>query len=139
MDDSLSTLHVDKDRGMNNLILSSTLYSLATTRSELHKLVRRTLLNIQQKRLNVNVKEIADQTLTELLKSGVIKVKKTEECFDTYKPNVTVAIPSQDIYPNSKSIQIKGKKTVTLTNDTQLELCNLGRAAMKGISKSFDK
>lgn len=66
-------------------------------------------------------------------------MKKTEECFDTYKPNVTVAIPSQDIYPNSKSIQIKGKKTVTLTNDTQLELCNLGRAAMKGISKSFDK
>lgn len=82
MDDSLSTLHVDKDRGMNNLILSSTLYSLATTRSELHKLVRRTLLNIQQKRLNVNVKEIADRSnINRIIKEWCNKSEENRRMF----------------------------------------------------------
>ena len=132
MDDSLSTLHVDKDRGINNLILSATLFSIATTRSELHKLAKRTLLNIQQQRLSVNVKRIADETVTEFLKSGVIKVKIKEKTVDVYKPNVTVAVPSQGKCPNAKSVEIKGKKTIVLTSETELELCDLGRAAMKG-------
>ncbi|XP_076249291.1 mutagen-sensitive 301 [Calliopsis andreniformis] len=132
MDDSLSTLHVDKDKGLNNLILSSVLSSLATTRSEIHEIVQRTLLNIQQQRLNVNVKHIADQTMIELLKSGVMKVKEKEKSLDTYKPNITVEIPTQDLYPDNESVEIKRKKVVTLRNDTELELCNLGRAAMKG-------
>lgn len=132
MDDSLSTLHVNKDRGINNLILSATLFSIATTRSELHKIAKRTLLNIQQKRLNVSVKQITDETIIELLKSGVLKVKKNENSLDVFKPNLSVRIPSQDICSIDKDTVIKGKKRIALTSETQLELCNLGRAAMKG-------
>lgn len=139
MDDSLSTLHVDKDRGINNLILSAVLFSIAATRSELHKLAKRTLLNIQQRRLSVNVKRIADEAVTELLKSGVIKVKKKERSVDVYKPNVTVVVPSQDKCPDAKSTEIKGKKKIVLTSETELELCDLGRAAMKGITNFFGK
>ncbi|XP_031836797.1 mutagen-sensitive 301 [Nomia melanderi] len=132
MDDSLSTLHIDRDRGINNLILSATLYSIANTRSELHKITNRTLLNIQQKRLNVNVKHTADQAITEFLKSGVMKVKKKGNCYDVYKPNVTVTIPSQNECPTDTTTQIKRKTTIALLSETKLELCSLGRAALKG-------
>ncbi|XP_053995250.1 helicase POLQ-like isoform X1 [Hylaeus anthracinus] len=132
MDDCLSTLHMDKDRGINNLILSATLFSIATNRSELHKITRRTLLHIQQKRLDINIKQITDEAITEFLKSGVMKVKKKEKKINEFEPNVTVAIPSQNVCFNDKGTQIKGKKKIALTKETELELCNLGRAAMKG-------
>ncbi|KOC69610.1 Helicase POLQ-like [Habropoda laboriosa] len=77
MNDSLSTLHVDKDRGIHNLILSAIFFPIATTRFELYKLAKRTLLNIQEK-------------------------------------------------------QTKQKERIKITNKTKLELCNLGRAAIKG-------
>ncbi|XP_076295876.1 helicase POLQ-like [Lasioglossum baleicum] len=134
MDDSLSKIHIDKDRGINNLILSSILFSIAKTRSELHKLTRNTLLNIQQERLNVNIKQITDQAITEFLKSGVIKVKKNQTSYRGLKPNVSVVIPSQDEDCADKITEInsKKKKVVMLLGETELELCDLGRASMKG-------
>ncbi|XP_076626865.1 mutagen-sensitive 301 isoform X2 [Colletes latitarsis] len=138
MDDSLSTLHVNKDRGINNLILSATLFSIATSRSELHKIAKRTLLNIQQKRLNVNVTQIVDEVIITFLKSGVIKVKNIENSIDVFKPNLSVAIPSQGICFNDKSTEIKGKKRIALTSETKLELCDLGRAAIKVGSIYYD-
>nr|XP_033323722.1 helicase POLQ-like [Megalopta genalis] len=132
MDDCLSKLHVDNDRGINNLILSATLFSIAKTRSQLHKLSKRTLLNIQQQRLDVNIKHVADKAITEFLKSGVMKVKQ-ERSYRGFKPNVSVAIPSQDEDSANKVTEINKKKTiVTLLGETELELCSLGRAAMKG-------
>ncbi|CAL7945074.1 unnamed protein product [Xylocopa violacea] len=129
MDDSLSTLHLDKDRGLNNLILSAILLSIARTRFELHKIANRTLLNVQQKRLNVNIKEIVDKTIIELLKASVIKVKR--EHASLIALDTTIVFPSQDISPSSISTKTN-KKTVKLTRETKLELCSLGRAAMKG-------
>ncbi|CAK9809984.1 Helicase POLQ-like [Anthophora quadrimaculata] len=133
MNDSISTLHVDKDRGIHNLILSATFFSIAKTRFELHKLGKRTLLNIQQKRLNVNVKQIVDEAITKFLKAGVIKVKKKEEqILNTYKLNISVVFPSQNTPSSSTSTDMQEKKRIKLTNETELELCNLGRAAIKG-------
>ncbi|XP_003705469.3 mutagen-sensitive 301 isoform X1 [Megachile rotundata] len=132
MDDCISSLHVNKDRGINNLILSAILYSIAKTRFELQKLATRTLLNIQQERLGINIKHIVDSAITELLKSGVIKVKDKSKSIDVYQPNITVAIPSQITCPNESDIEKKVKKSIQLMNDTKLDLCNLGRAAMKG-------
>ncbi|XP_043520738.1 helicase POLQ-like [Frieseomelitta varia] len=131
MDDSLSTIHVEKDRGINNLILSAILLRIATTRLELHKIAKKTLLNIQQKRLNVNIKQIVDETLSEFIKASVMKIKKEEKNFDKFKPNISVAFPSQDVSSNDTIKEIKGKRTLKLTNETELELCSLGRAAMK--------
>ena len=132
MDDSLSTIHVEKDRGINNLILSAILLRIATTRFELHKIAKKTLLNIQQKRLNVNIKQIVDETLSEFLKANVMKIKKKDKTnFDKFKPNISVVFPSQDISSNDTK-ETKGKRILELTNETELELCSLGRAAMKG-------
>ncbi|XP_061931994.1 helicase POLQ-like isoform X2 [Apis cerana] len=132
MDDSLSTLHIDKDRGINNLILSAILFSMATTRYELHKIVKKTLLNIQQKRLNVNIKQIVDETITDFLKSGIIKIKEKERNVNILKPNVSVMFPSQEISSSPTTIETKKKRIIKLTNNSKLELCSLGRAAMKG-------
>lgn len=132
MDDSLSTLHIDKDRGINNLILSAILFSMATTRYELHKIVKKTLLNIQQKRLNVNIKQIVDETITDFLKSGIIKIKEKERNVNILKPNVSVMFPSQEISFSPTTIETKKKRIIKLTNNSKLELCSLGRAAMKG-------
>ncbi|XP_076767042.1 mutagen-sensitive 301 [Xylocopa sonorina] len=129
MDDSLSTLHLDKDRGINNLILSAILLSIATTRFQLHKIANRTLLNVQQKRLNVNIKQIVDKTIIEFLKAGVMRIKRTDA--NSTILDITAVFPSQDISPSLISTKTS-KKTVELTRETKLELCSLGRAAMKG-------
>ncbi|XP_025267746.1 helicase POLQ-like [Camponotus floridanus] len=130
MDDSLSSLHVENDRGINNLILSAIQLNMATTRSKLHKLTARTLLNIQQNRIDVNMKAITDETITALLKCSVIKVKSKDH--NIGNPNVTIVIPSQEPMYMEKSSIKKGVKTIAFTNETEFQLCDLGQAAMKG-------
>ncbi|KAK2579380.1 hypothetical protein KPH14_003244 [Odynerus spinipes] len=90
MDDSLSTLHIEKDKGINNLILSAILLSIATTPTELYNLVAMSLLGVQQKRLHIDLQKIMNETIDDLLQNGILKVSKTK-----------------------------------------LELCDIGRAAMK--------
>ncbi|XP_032687366.1 helicase POLQ-like isoform X2 [Odontomachus brunneus] len=132
MDDSISSLHVEKDRGINNLILSAIQLNMATTRCELLKLTAATLLSIQQNRIDVSLKNITDETVTALLKCGVIKVK-SKSC-KTGNRNVTVVIPSQELTRTEKLLKSpkKGVKTVTFTSETEFQLCDLGQAAMKG-------
>lgn len=139
MDDSLSSLHVEKDRGINNLIISAIQLNMATTRCELLKLTAATLLSIQQDRIGVNLKNITDETVTALLKCGVIKVKSKSRKSKTGNRNVTVVIPSQELTRAEKLLKSpkKGVKTVTFTSETEFQLCDLGQAAMKGKSDKF--
>ncbi|KYM99877.1 Helicase POLQ-like protein [Cyphomyrmex costatus] len=130
MDDSLSSLYIENDKGLNNLILSAIQLNIASTRSKLHKLTISTLLNIQQNRIGINLKAITDETITALLKCGVIKVKSKNS--NTGNPNVTVVIPSQ-ASTCKKNLPVKeGVKTVMFTSETEFQLCDLGQAAMKG-------
>lgn len=140
MDDSISSLHEEKDRGINNLIISSVLLSIAKTRSDIHAILSKTLLKTQENRLGINLKEIVDKALVQLLKTGVLRVKK-ENASETFgKANVTVFFPTQtndlsmdeNNHLSPKNAKSKKKKTITLMNSTELELCPLGRAAMKG-------
>lgn len=135
MDDSLSSLHTENDRGLNNLILSAIQLNMALTRSELHKLTATTLLNIQQNKMDVNLKAVTDETITALLKCGVIKVKSKGS--NISNPNVTVVIPSQESTHVDKREIKQGVKTITFTKETEFQLCDLGQAAMKGKSNSF--
>ncbi|XP_011645819.1 helicase POLQ-like [Pogonomyrmex barbatus] len=130
MDDSLSSLYIENDRGLNNLILSAIQLNMATTRSELHKLATATLLSIQQDRIGVNLKAITDETITALIKCGVIKVKSKGS--NTGNPNITIVIPSQESLSPKKLSVKKGVKTITFTSETEFQLCDLGQAAMKG-------
>lgn len=132
MDDCISTIHVEEDRGMSNLVLSSILLNLATNRSELHGIIERTLLGIQQQKLHLSAKKITDRTISKLMKAGAIKVKQVTN-YSEVNPNLTVVIPSQDNNPNKTPVRAQsGKKTVKLNSTTRLEVCKLGRAAMKG-------
>lgn len=135
MDESLSSLHIENERGLNNLILSAIQLKMASTRSELHKLITATLLSIQQNRIGVNLKAITDETITALLKCGVIKVKSKGN--NTGNPNVTVVIPSQEPTHMENLPVKKGVKTITFTNETEFQLCDLGQAAMKGNINKF--
>ena len=130
MDDSLSSLYIENNKGLNNLILSAIQLNIASTRSELHKLTTATLLSIQQNRIGVNLKTITDETITALLKCGIIKVKSKDS--NTGNPNVTVVIPSQTSTCKKNLSVKKGVKTVTFTSETEFQLCDLGQAAMKG-------
>lgn len=136
MDDSVSSLHVEKDRGINNLIISSVLLSIGTTRSDIHKIVAKTLLKIQETRLGVSAKEVTDKALAALLKSGILRVKDENSKEAYSKLDSTVIFPTQMDGPLEEESPVrpgkKKKKRIILVNSTELELCPLGRAAMKG-------
>ncbi|XP_063972884.1 helicase POLQ-like [Diachasmimorpha longicaudata] len=129
MDDCLSTLHIEIDRGLNNLLLSSVMLSLANNRAELYKLVSMSLLGIQSCRLNANVKEIVDRAIVSLIKARPLKVKQISD----NEANTSIKIESQVmtdsiIDPKPK----KAKTSIILTRKSPLELSPLGKAAMKG-------
>ncbi|KAG5319835.1 HELQ Helicase, partial [Pseudoatta argentina] len=130
MDDSLSNLYIENNKGLNNLILSAIQLNIASTRSELHKLTTATLLSIQQNRIGINLKTITDETITALLKCSIIKVKSKDS--NIGNPNVTVVIPSQASTCKKNLSVKKGVKTVTFTSETEFQLCDLGQAALKG-------
>ncbi|XP_014605338.1 PREDICTED: helicase POLQ-like isoform X1 [Polistes canadensis] len=129
MDDSLSTLHIEKDRGINNLILSAILLSIATTRSELYTLITKSLLSVQQIRLNIDIKKVMDETISLLFKNGILKIRNMDKC--NIVNSVSIAIPSQESMSIENPEIIKKKPKIALSSTTKLELCDLGRAAMK--------
>ncbi|XP_034939312.1 LOW QUALITY PROTEIN: helicase POLQ-like [Chelonus insularis] len=123
IEDCVSTLNVEEDRGINNLILSSVMLSLATTRNELQNLIQSSLLNVQASKLNINIKECTDNAIIKLIKAQVLKIKY-KPC---YQSNMAVHIQSQmDNESNS------AKKSIVITATSKLELSTLGKAAMKG-------
>ena len=128
IEDVLSSLYKEEDRGIFNLIMSSVLLSIANTRIDLHKLTARTLLSVQQNRLGLKVKDITDKAISALIKKGVLKVKEKKEANNDSK-DITVIIPSQDHVSTFRSEEVK---KVVIFPDTELELSLLGRAAMKG-------
>lgn len=130
MDDSLSTLHIEKDRGINNLILSAILLSIATTRFELYALIEKSLLSVQQKRLNINIKKLMDETISILFKNGVLKIHTMDKC--NVIKSVSITVPSQETICIEESEVTNKKQIMALTSKTKLELCDLGRAAIKG-------
>jgi hypothetical protein len=137
MDDAVSSLHIEKDRGMNNIIISSVLLSIAKTRYDLHSIMSKTLLKVQERRLNINIKEVTDEALVLLLRSGIIREKQEKSIeISSKKLDTTVIFPTQNNgltgdneLTNKKT---ENKKCIVLLNSTELELCPLGRAAMKG-------
>ncbi|XP_033216324.1 helicase POLQ-like [Belonocnema kinseyi] len=109
MEDVISSLHTEEDRGIHSLILSAVLLSIAKTINDLYSLTAKTLLSVQKSRLGANVKEVTDKATLELLKKGVLKIKGH----------------------NATNSDSKENSTVLPSGETELELSDLGRAAMK--------
>ena len=70
------------------------------------------------------------------MKAGAIKIKETTSS-NSNKSNLTVIIPSQESPSAVKSTPLKEKEVILLSNRTTLEICQLGRAAMKGMITSI--
>ncbi|KAF7991406.1 hypothetical protein HCN44_002968 [Aphidius gifuensis] len=124
MDDCLSTLHQETDRGINYLILSGILLSLVKTREEIHRLVSFSLLGLQAKRRDINIKEIVDQSIINLVKSNALLIDKK-----IYNSNFKIEISSQKLLTNNHDDDITS--LIDMTMMSHLELSNLGKAAMK--------
>ncbi|XP_066600630.1 helicase POLQ-like isoform X2 [Prorops nasuta] len=119
MDDCLSSLHMEKDKGIHNLILSAIFLSITSTKFDLYNLFSSTLCAIQQDRLTIDVKNMIDEAVNSFLRSGILKVKYE-------KPHI-----SADTESNIDLSQTKLQNLETEAGDA-FELSELGRAAIKG-------
>lgn len=131
----MSTLCSEEDRGINNLILTSVMLSLTPTRSKLHELTSLSLLGVQAPRLNIKIKDSTDQAIIKLMKSEVVKIKKVSHSYT----NMDIVIQSQvdnDTIDSLAEPKIS-KRTITLKGTTAVILSDLGRAAMKGLTKTY--
>lgn len=116
MDESLSKLDPESCK---SLVLSAIGLGVATTRASLRRLFDRTLLHVQEERLKVNVREMADNCIIGLFKQGALKVANGQEDDDC----------------ESKldfSVSAKQKHSVKIMNSSELTVSRLGKAAMKG-------
>ncbi|XP_051169312.1 helicase POLQ-like [Leptopilina boulardi] len=107
IDDVLSSLHTEQDRGLNNLILSSVLLNIAKTKAKLKLLINRTLMKLQEARLSINVEEIMDNAIFALLEKGIL------------------------IVINDNGINSNLMENKVISDVTEFDLSHLGRAAMK--------
>ncbi|KAF7990516.1 hypothetical protein HCN44_000321 [Aphidius gifuensis] len=124
MDDCLSTLHQETDRGINYLILSGILLSLVKTREEIHRLVSFSLSGLQAKKRDINIKEIVDQSIINLVKSNALLIDKK-----IYNSNFKIEILSQKSLTNNHDDDFTSSNDMTMMS--YLELSNLGKVAMK--------
>lgn len=63
MTESLSFLAKEEGAGLKALVLHSVSLGIATSRSEIHSLLKYTLLWVQAEKLQVNVIQLADQCI----------------------------------------------------------------------------
>ncbi|XP_057323585.1 helicase POLQ-like isoform X3 [Microplitis mediator] len=132
IEDCVSSLGTEENRGINNLILSSVMLSIATTRNQLHNLVYSSLLKVQASQLNVDIKKFTDKAIKNLIKIQALQVDN-KLCM---KANMTVTIQSQSselmaVDENISDVN-ECQRSIVLTGSSCLKLSNIGRAAMKG-------
>ncbi|KAK6628654.1 hypothetical protein RUM43_002469 [Polyplax serrata] len=118
MDETTSKIDFDSCK---ELILCSIGLGTATTRKTLRELVSCSLLHSQSAKLNVDTKKMTDTCISNLYKQGALRVK-----------DVSVQ-SSQDASCSRLDLNTTAtKKSLKLSNDSQLMISRLGRAAMKG-------
>ncbi|XP_053594792.1 helicase POLQ-like isoform X2 [Microplitis demolitor] len=133
IEDCVSSLGTEENRGINNLILSSVMLSIATTRNQLHNLVYSSLLKVQASQLNVDIKKFTDKAIKNLIQIQALQVDN-KLCM---KANMNVTIKSQSsnelmaVEENISDVN-KCQRSIVLTGSSCLKLSNIGKAAMKG-------
>ncbi|KAH0554790.1 helicase POLQ-like isoform X2 [Cotesia glomerata] len=132
IEDCVSSLSSEENRGINNLILSSVMLSLVKTRIQIHDLVNSSLLKIQASQLNIDIKKITDDAIKNLIKTKALQVDNK-----LMKANMTIGIQSQlpaestDVDSNNSGSN-NSRRSIVLTRSSCLKLSNLSTAAMKG-------
>lgn len=127
MDEAISNLSKEDSKGLNNLVLSSIVLGLATTRYKLQQIMKQTLLGVQEQRLETSVKNLTDRSISQLFKSGALKIDNNI----SVPENISVKFESStndenDLLTTNEKVELKIK------NNTILAISKLGKAAIKG-------
>lgn len=68
---------------------------MATTRTQLHEVTKKTLMAVQQQKLEVDVKKLTDKALTELFKLGALSTSlNSNQESVSHLSNLSVCIDS---------------------------------------------
>lgn len=120
MDEVISQMQSNDSRALETLILSSIGLNVASTRTEIQKLVSSTLFNAQATRLEYDPKAVIDEIITRLIKSksvtAIAEIKNvTQNVLDqSFRPEITLS-----------------QKTVVLKPYTKLEVSMMGKSSFK--------
>ncbi|XP_018331856.1 helicase POLQ-like [Agrilus planipennis] len=139
MDKALSSLHASEGKGLRHLFLSCVGLGTATNRSQLQQVASKSLLAVQQDKLNVNMKNLTDNAICSLFKLGALQTnaQKQSSSTSTSSSHISLRMETSTIVNESKNkntleTHSQKKPTITLTNNTKLIISELGKAAIKG-------
>lgn len=65
-----------------HLLLSCVSLGMANNRNQLHMVSNKTLMSVQQKRLDINVKKLTDEAIKELFKMGALHIPESNTSQD---------------------------------------------------------
>ncbi|KAF5286028.1 hypothetical protein FQA39_LY16470 [Lamprigera yunnana] len=126
MDQTLSKLHETDYSRLMNLFLSCISLGTANTKEQLKVVISKTLLSVQQEKLDVNVHNIVKKILCYLYKLGAIEINNVNA-------NTSITSDSSIICTTQDSSKTTNSKVyVTVDNNTRLQVSKLGNAALKG-------
>ncbi|XP_026462465.1 helicase POLQ-like [Ctenocephalides felis] len=128
MDDALSSLHYYNGEGVKSLILSSVGLNVAKSRSELCVLMGQTLMAVQAKRLEINVKQITNKTISSLFKLGALTTEN--EVKKVMQMTMENSILFSQTQTENKDLD-KSKKCLVIGRNTTLVISKLGKAAAR--------
>jgi POLQ-like helicase len=103
MDEALSSMHQAGGKGLRHLLLSCISLGVANTRVGLQQVSKKTLLNIQSERLEVNVKKLTDRVIGDLFKLGALqeadltKAENNRQCDVTVRMETSVSFEKRVI------------------------------------------
>ncbi|XP_044259159.1 helicase POLQ-like [Tribolium madens] len=133
MDEALSGMHENEGKGLRHLLLSCISLGVANTRAQLQEVSKKTLLNIQSERLEVNLKKITDKAISDLFKLGALQEADLSKKENNLDCDVTVRMETSFSSTDCNSNFSSGRKRkIVLKNDTKLVISKLGCAAIKG-------
>ena len=160
MDEAASSMHLDESRGIRNLMISAIGLGMAVCRTDLQKLISRTLMAVQAERLNINANELTDKMIEHLFKVKAVSVvepttsmmnssntsllfesqlnqhasdanSSIENAHHASKMNKSSSSGGGDVVATKKKAVKNTTRNIILKPSTQLEISKLGKAAFK--------
>lgn len=129
MDEVVSQMHSSDSRPLDAMILSAIGLNIATTQSEIQKLVSCTMFNIQANRFNeVSAKSITNEIIEKLIRSKAVTAEATP-----IPQNVSTNSSTQSAQNSSfdREIDLSQRKRVVLKSSTKLQVELIGKSSFK--------
>ncbi|XP_018331658.1 helicase POLQ-like isoform X1 [Agrilus planipennis] len=146
MDIALSNMHACEGKGLRQLFLSCVRFGTATNRRQLWQIASKSLLAVQQDKLNVNVKNLTYNVISSLFTLGALRTYIHEQrtsLTSTTSSNIslrTAALTEMNGSKKENTLETHSqeKPKTILTSNTKLIVSELGKAAIKGCLELSD-